>query len=377
MLLGPRTARVRHDHVEAFSHGIQKRRGLRHHRLGSIHMLRSGQQRRHLPLAGKLGQALGPDKHLVDAQGLFHAHELRHVAELQVEVEQQRAQAQPLGRMRRKQRDRAFARAPAAAHHRQQKALRRRVLRVRRRSRGASRSPQPRCGPIRGSGCGKGLRRRWGGKARLGVRRRIRSSRPDPRRRSHRHRRCRRTLKRPRKASRRHCDRSVRRSSRRRVAERRLLRRGRLSRRRATGPRADPRLQLDRPHGSLFALRVPLDEGLPGQRRIHARRGGPGPQRSRFLRRQHAYAPIGAIALQRRRKVDGRHIRAGDHPHLLHACRITQRRTCRFGGRERHEPLLRKQVLPVKTQQLRMPEAFLIGAQRHQRHGHPFSFRLL
>ena len=80
---------------------------------------------------------------------------------------------------------------------------------------------------------------------------------------------------------------------------------------------------------------------------------------------------------QRRRKVDGRHVRAGDHPHLQHARRITQRRTCRFGGRERHEPLLRKQVLPFKAQQLRMPEAFLIGAQRHQRHGHPFSFRLL
>ena len=278
MLLGPRAARVRHDHVEALSHGIQKRRRLRHHRLGGIHVLRSGQQRRSLPLAGKLGQVLGPGKHLVNAQGLFHAHELRHVAELQIEIEQQRTQAQPLGRMRRKQRDRAFARAPAAAHHRQQKALRRRVLQVRRRSRGASGSPQPRCSPIGGSGCGDGLRRRRSGKARLGAHRRIRSSQLDPRRRSHRRRGCRRAPKHPRKAGRRHRDRSIRGSGRRRVAERRLLRRDRLPRRRAAGPRADPRLQFDRPHGRLLALRVPLDEGLPGQRRIHARRGGPGPQ---------------------------------------------------------------------------------------------------
>ena len=69
---------------------------------------------------------------------MLHARKFRHVTELQIEIEQQRAFPHPLRRICGKQGSGAFAGTAASAYHRQQKtarvALRRRrdlLLRLR------------------------------------------------------------------------------------------------------------------------------------------------------------------------------------------------------------------------------------------------------
>ena len=123
MFFAPGGSRVGHDHVEPRHQAVEQRRPLG--RVG-LQAPRRGQQRglpsfaHQMPQPGRSGQAL------VDGQSIGDAQHLAHIAELQIEVEQQGLVAQFARDHGGEHGHRALARTSAAADHRQQESLPRR-----------------------------------------------------------------------------------------------------------------------------------------------------------------------------------------------------------------------------------------------------------
>ena len=83
-------------------------------------MPRRAEQRRHAGGGGELRQARRLSEALVDPQRLGLARHLAHVAELEIEIQQQRLESPTLGEQRRQNRDGALPRTSASADDGQQ-----------------------------------------------------------------------------------------------------------------------------------------------------------------------------------------------------------------------------------------------------------------